>query len=97
MNREELDTFRIVLNQAFEEHEQREAKQFEAKAEKIIKSFIQSHESGVHHRFIDSMINERRVTEERKNKILTQIWGWGIIVALSGIGTAVYNFFIKNH
>lgn len=50
-----------------------------------------------HHEFIDTLIIDNQVRKDRKDKIITQVWGWGIIAMLSGIGTAVYHFFIKSN
>ena len=44
-----------------------------------------------HHEFIRTYIEERRIKQERAEKIKTQVLGWGIVALLSGIGTAFYN------
>ena len=62
----------------------------------IVAKAVESHVNGDHHRFINQLIEERERKKERVEKIKTQVWGWGIIVLLSSIGTAVYGFFIKN-
>jgi hypothetical protein len=43
--------------------------------------------------FIDSELADRLAAKERREKIKTHVWGWGIIMFLSGIGAAVYQWF----
>ena len=43
-----------------------------------------------HHDFIDQEMKIRSKRRERGEAILKQVMGWGIIVALSGIGLAVW-------
>jgi hypothetical protein len=49
-----------------------------------------------HHDFIDSLIQAKEKKLLRWEKIRVQVTGWSIITVLSGLGAAVYNFFIKN-
>jgi len=46
-----------------------------------------------HHEFIREWIEERRVKRERSEKIRTQVYGWGVISLLGGIGTGAYQAF----
>ena len=48
-----------------------------------------------HHEFIKAFIARQKQSEETKEKIKANVYGWGIIVALGGIGSAVYHWFIK--
>lgn len=52
-----------------------------------------------HHEFIRSYIEERRIKQERAEKIKTQVVGWGIVTLLGSIGTGVYHTFqyLKEH
>lgn len=50
-----------------------------------------------HHDYIDTLIHESKVKSARHEAIRRQIMGWGIAVFLTGIGTALYNFFIKGN
>lgn len=62
-----------------------------------IKAAIHEHRNGDHHKYIEKLIERDKIRAERLETLKTQTFGWGIIVFLSGIGTAVYNFFIKGH
>lgn len=46
-----------------------------------------------HHAFIDILLEEREKSKARNEKIKTQVIGWGVVVVLSGIGTAIYQWF----
>jgi len=46
-----------------------------------------------HHDFIDILLEEREKSKALKEKVKTQVIGWGIVAFLSGIGTAVYHWF----
>lgn len=51
------------------------------------------------HAFLAEWIEEIRVKRERREKIKTQVMGWGIIAALSSIGTGGYHLFqyLRDH
>lgn len=46
-----------------------------------------------HHRFIDVLIGEYEAKKARNEKIKQNVIVWGILAILSGIGTAVYQWF----
>lgn len=45
-----------------------------------------------HHEFIEMQIEERNDRKRLHDSVKKQVVGWGVIVALGGIGTAVYSF-----
>lgn len=53
------------------------------------------------HRTDHEFIKFLKEREERKiarwEKVRQQVYGWGIIMAIGSIGTAVYQFFIKGN
>ena len=51
------------------------------------------------HRFIEEWIEEIKLKRERREKIKTQVMGWGIISVLGSIGTGVYHsiIYLREH
>lgn len=49
-----------------------------------------------HHEFIDTLITNHMKSQERKEKWITIVGGWGIITMLTGFGLAVWQF-VKDH
>ena len=51
------------------------------------------------HKFIEEWIAEIKIKRERREKIKTQVMGWGIITALGSIGTGVYHsiIYLRDH
>lgn len=52
-----------------------------------------------HHEFIGELLEEQRAKRERSEKIKTQVFGWGIVTFLTGVGTGVYNaaIYLREH
>lgn len=46
------------------------------------------------HAFIAEMIEEMKLKRERREKIKTQVMGWGVVTALGSIGTGAYHAFV---
>lgn len=49
----------------------------------------------VHHDFIETQIIKTNDRRELTNALKKQVFGWGILAMLAGIGKAVYHFFVK--
>ena len=51
------------------------------------------------HRFIEEWIEEVKLKRERREKIKTQVMGWGIVSVLGSIGTGVYHsiIYLREH
>ena len=51
------------------------------------------------HRFIEEWIEEVKIKRERREKIKTQVMGWGIVSVLGSIGTGVYHsiIYLREH
>lgn len=49
-----------------------------------------------HHEFIDVLITKEKKSQERKEKWIQVVGGWGIITFMTGLGLAVWQF-IKDH
>ena len=51
------------------------------------------------HRFIKEWIEEVKIKRERREKIKTQVMGWGIVSVLGSIGTGVYHsiIYLREH
>ena len=51
------------------------------------------------HRFIEEWIEEIKLKRERREKIKTQVMGWGIVSVLGSIGTGVYHsiIYLREH
>lgn len=51
------------------------------------------------HQFIAEWIEEVKTKRARREKIKTQVMGWGIITTLGSIGTAVYHsiIYLREH
>lgn len=47
-----------------------------------------------HHQFIEMQIEEYQDKKRLRESVKKQVIGWGVILALGGIGTAVYSFVI---
>lgn len=47
-----------------------------------------------HHAFLDAWIEEIEIKKERREKVKTQVVGWGIITILGGIGTGAYHLYL---
>jgi len=58
---------------------------------------LDAHTHRQHHDYIDTLIIETETKRDRKEAIIRQVCGWGVISLLIAIGTAVYNFFIRGH
>ncbi len=50
----------------------------------------------VHHDQYAADLDERKIKRERWETIRRQVMGWGIIVALTTIGTAAYKLFFRH-
>ena len=48
-----------------------------------------------HHDFIETQIIQVKRKQDMWDGIKKQVLGWGIVIALGGIGKAVYHFFVK--
>ncbi len=46
-----------------------------------------------HHEYIDTMIIDARRKSDTREAITKQVYGWGIIMFISGIGIAVWQWF----
>ena len=49
-----------------------------------------------HHEFIDIMIEREKKSQDRKEKWIQIVGGWGIITVLTGLGLAVFHF-VRDH
>lgn len=49
-----------------------------------------------HHDFIELRLAVYKQRMERREAVIRQILGWGSVLGVTLIGTAVYNFFFKN-
>lgn len=51
------------------------------------------------HAFLAEWIEEIRLKRERREKIKTQVMGWGAVTILGSIGTAAYNaaLYLREH
>lgn len=58
---------------------------------------IESHRE--QHKFIEEWIEEVKIKRERREKIKTQVMGWGIVSVLGSIGTGVYHsiIYLRDH
>lgn len=52
-----------------------------------------------HHEFIDEWLAEIQRKKARREAVRTQVYGWGVITLLGGIGTVFYQIFqyFKEH
>lgn len=50
----------------------------------------------VHHQYVEDELISRKISRDRREAIIKQVMGWGIIVIISGIGLAVFDF-AKTH
>lgn len=49
-----------------------------------------------HHDFVEMLIGDRERAVARREAVIKQVGGWGVIVVLTGIGAAVWQF-VKEH
>ena len=47
-----------------------------------------------HHAFVSMLIEKERIKQQRLETIRRQVLGWGVIVLLSGIGYAMYDYLV---
>lgn len=48
-----------------------------------------------HHEFIEMLIEQYQEKKRVRESVKKQVIGWGVILALGGVGTAVYTFVIN--
>lgn len=48
-----------------------------------------------HHRFVAELIDERKKSKERRERLRQQVIGWGAITFLSGVGYSFYQVFVE--